>query len=71
MLSSHHRTKELTVAMIQDDVRPERELVDTIRANPQRHPALARLRADLIASTSTTSRAITSYDRQHHRHNRS
>jgi hypothetical protein len=48
----------------------DQPLADAIRDQPQRHPALARLRADLVKGV-TAEQVITSYDRQHHRHNRS
>lgn len=42
----------------------------TLKAAPVNHPALRRLRTKLV-SKGETEIAITSYDRMHHRHNRS
>lgn len=60
--------------MIDDDteVSPTDDLdvLEVLRDLTPEHPALARLRGDLIAG-STADQTITSYDRMHHRHNRS
>lgn len=46
------------------------ELVQLLKNIKPKHPALNRVRAKLVASE-TIETAITSYDRMHHRHNRS
>lgn len=46
------------------------ELAQSLRTLNISHPVLKRIQARLIASQSTEA-AITSYDRMHHRHNRS
>lgn len=43
---------------------------EQLRQTPTQHPALARLQASLNGQTSPD-QVITSYDRMHHRHNRS
>lgn len=45
------------------------ESAQVIKSVAPKHPALSRLHAELKNSTGTSS--ITSYDRMHHRHNRS
>lgn len=45
-------------------------LEESLRTTVPRHPALNRLRGRMIASADVSA-AITSYDRMHHRHNRS
>jgi len=47
---------------------PDREFADVIRAHRPEHPVLAHLH-DRMAGLEADS--ITSYDRMHHRHNRS
>ena len=58
------------MTITQTDSATDEQVVDALRAHPQRHPALARLRQNLVGDGSS-SQVITSYDRQHHRHNRS
>lgn len=53
----------------QDTGTPE-QLREAVRKTELQHPALERLRARVVA-TDETSTTITSYDRMHHRHNRS
>ena len=43
---------------------------EQLRQTPTQHPAVARLQATLSGQTSPD-QVITSYDRMHHRHNRS
>jgi hypothetical protein len=67
-----HRVKvRLTVTLVNTDNEAANEdLGERLKEIPQRHPALARLRANLDGNVAG-SPEITSYDRQHHRHNRS
>lgn len=46
------------------------ELAQSLRKFNLKHPALNRVRSQLLSSEGTEA-TITSYDRMHHRHNRS
>jgi hypothetical protein len=52
------------------EVATSAELVHILKNLKPKHPALNRVCAKLVASEGIES-AITSYDRMHHRHNRS
>jgi len=58
------------MTITQTDSASEEQVMEALREHPQMHPALARLRENLVGDGSS-SQVITSYDRLHHRHNRS
>ena len=51
-----------------DSVMLQEDLVEDLRAQRPAHPALSRVHDRLVGAQSMP---ITSYDRMHHRHNRS
>ena len=49
----------------------QEDIADMLEARRQEHPVLARLRERLTEGRARPETVITSYDRMHHRHNRS
>jgi hypothetical protein len=54
----------------QENLDQQREMRDAIACGQHANPALQRLQARILKVTDA-SQVITSYDRMHHRHNRS
>ena len=68
-----HDDKASVLSLTSNTVRAElaaNELAQTLRNVDLKHPALNRVRVQLLSAEGVET-AITSYDRMHHRHNRS
>lgn len=63
--------KKDTVVLEQTSVNDDSgNMIQTLKKVSTNHPALNRLRAKVVSESALES-VITSYDRMHHRHNRS